>query len=213
MNPNDSRPDRFVVLVAAEAAHSGDYVTEVAARMARPIDNAELHIVHVLVPPMELTGRTETPTPYNPTAMLEQGREYLEHTGRLAKTDFTGPIVGHLAVGEPWREILQFAEKLQADLILVGTHNLTGLKRIALGSASEKVVRLAKCPVLVVRPKEYETRNVPEIEPACPDCVRTQRETGGRTLWCERHGTHHPTARTYSEIPQSFALGSGFLRP
>jgi nucleotide-binding universal stress UspA family protein len=38
-----------------------------------------------------------------------------------------------------------------ADVIVVGTHGRTGLKRLFLGSVSEHVVRRAPCPVLVVR--------------------------------------------------------------
>jgi nucleotide-binding universal stress UspA family protein len=37
------------------------------------------------------------------------------------------------------------------DLIIIGTHGRTGLQHVLMGSVAEKVVRLAPCPVLVVR--------------------------------------------------------------
>ena len=53
--------------------------------------------------------------------------------------------------GSPASAVLEHAEKLGAELIVVGTHGRTGLSRLALGSVAEHVVRSAGCPVLVVR--------------------------------------------------------------
>jgi nucleotide-binding universal stress UspA family protein len=53
--------------------------------------------------------------------------------------------------GVPFHEIIDAAQHRQADLIIMGTHGRTGLTHILLGSVAEKVVRLAPCPVLVVR--------------------------------------------------------------
>jgi nucleotide-binding universal stress UspA family protein len=47
--------------------------------------------------------------------------------------------------------ILSFAEAQRVDLIVMGTHGLKGLDRVTLGSVTEKVLRKAPCPVLVVR--------------------------------------------------------------
>ncbi|TNE92384.1 MAG: universal stress protein [Deltaproteobacteria bacterium] len=44
----------------------------------------------------------------------------------------------------------------KADLLLVGTHGRQGLSRFLLGSVAEKAVRMAHCPVLVLRPHEDE---------------------------------------------------------
>ena len=55
--------------------------------------------------------------------------------------------------GVPFHEIAGAAESLKADLIVISTHGYTGLKHILLGSTTERVVRHAHCPVLVVRGK------------------------------------------------------------
>ncbi len=53
--------------------------------------------------------------------------------------------------GNPVEEIVQYAEKHQIDLLVIGTHGRTGFRRILLGSVAERVVRAAPCPVLTVR--------------------------------------------------------------
>lgn len=53
-------------------------------------------------------------------------------------------------------EIVDAAKKLESDLIVISTHGRTGLKHVFMGSVAENVVRLAPCPVLVVREQEHE---------------------------------------------------------
>lgn len=54
-------------------------------------------------------------------------------------------------VGDPAEEIDQFARDEGHDLIVMGTHGRSGLKRIWLGSVAERVTRTAHCPVLIIR--------------------------------------------------------------
>ncbi len=58
--------------------------------------------------------------------------------------------------GHPSLEIVLTAESERFDLIVMSTHGRTGLKHALLGSVTEKVVRKAPCPVLVVRAPEEE---------------------------------------------------------
>jgi nucleotide-binding universal stress UspA family protein len=59
-------------------------------------------------------------------------------------------------VGVPFEEIVKVAEEEHADMIVMGTHGRSGLGRALLGSVAERVVRLAPCPVLTVRPVKSE---------------------------------------------------------
>ena len=47
--------------------------------------------------------------------------------------------------------IQEAAQRTSADLIVIGTRGLTGLKHVLLGSTAERTVRLAPCPVLTVK--------------------------------------------------------------
>lgn len=53
--------------------------------------------------------------------------------------------------GTPATEIAKYAEEHDTDLIVLPSHGRTGLARLMIGSVAERVVRLAHCPVLVIR--------------------------------------------------------------
>jgi universal stress protein A len=55
--------------------------------------------------------------------------------------------------GDPAKEIVQFSEQEEVDLIVMATHGRTGLLHVLVGSVTEKVVRYSQVPVLTVRPR------------------------------------------------------------
>ncbi len=57
----------------------------------------------------------------------------------------------HVGAGRASSEIVRFAEELAADLIVVASHGLTGIRHMLLGSVTEQVVRRAPCPVFTVK--------------------------------------------------------------
>jgi len=62
------------------------------------------------------------------------------------------PIISTLIVnGHAKQEILEEAERWNADLIVVGSHGYKGLKRFVLGSVSQAIIAHAHCSVMVVR--------------------------------------------------------------
>jgi nucleotide-binding universal stress UspA family protein len=59
--------------------------------------------------------------------------------------------------GRSFHEIANAASTLKVDLIILSTHGYTGLKHALLGSTTERVVRHAPCPVLVVRARKHDS--------------------------------------------------------
>ncbi len=57
----------------------------------------------------------------------------------------------HVFFGDPGQEIAAFAERLHADLIVIPSHGRSGLVRLLIGSVAERMARLARCPVLILR--------------------------------------------------------------
>ena len=60
-----------------------------------------------------------------------------------------------LKEGTPAQEILNAAEEIRAELIVLGTHGRTGLERFMIGSVAERVMGQARCPIVLVRPKAF----------------------------------------------------------
>jgi nucleotide-binding universal stress UspA family protein len=63
-------------------------------------------------------------------------------------------------------EIIRIGEHNKADLIVIATHGMTGWHRLAFGSVTEKVVRMAPLPVLVLRADAERKANSPEASAA-----------------------------------------------
>ncbi|MBL8753249.1 MAG: universal stress protein [Planctomycetes bacterium] len=123
---------------------------ERATMLARTF-GAELILVHVVqtfaypVFDLGLVGVM----PQLQEEQVQRARERLEQTkaglgsGLVVRTD--------LRTGDAREQVLAAARDAKADLIVMGTHGHTGLAHVLLGSTTERVVRLAECPVLTVR--------------------------------------------------------------
>jgi len=53
--------------------------------------------------------------------------------------------------GQAAHDIIKFAKENSSDLVVIATHGLTGIEHLLLGSVTEKVVRMAPCPVFTVK--------------------------------------------------------------
>jgi hypothetical protein len=70
---------------------------------------------------------------------------------------------------------------------------------LVMGSVAEKTVRLAPCPVLVVRPCNFHAMDtVPMLAAACPACLATRERTAGAEWWCAAHTSEPDLVHTYS---------------
>ena len=69
--------------------------------------------------------------------------------------------------GQPASHILDRANSLPADLIVMGTHGISGFEHLILGSVTEKVLRKATCPVLTVPPRARATSRLPFKQLLC----------------------------------------------
>ena len=105
-----------------------------------------------------LGGHWSIPTPPQPTMVrYDHHAEALVQLRDLMPGSFHGVWDVEVAVGPPADTIVRVAQKCDADLIVMGTHKRTGLHRARLGRVAGKVVRLALCPVLIVRYEAHET--------------------------------------------------------
>jgi nucleotide-binding universal stress UspA family protein len=108
-------------------------------------DPAHLHVAHVL-PELTATEPGVIWATIDNASRMQHAQEALEE--KLADYPEVQLNVGF---GDPGRVITDLAGEIEADLIVIPSHGRTGMKRLLLGSVAERVVRLAHCPVLVLR--------------------------------------------------------------
>jgi len=133
------------ILVAFDASPHAEHALNVALSMAGDM-KAKLFVVAVIRPP-ELAESAE----FN--AVLDEGRERYENSfapirerARQKGIDLETDVV----VGHPAEQILHRADTIQASLIVMGKRSHTILHRWMLGSNSERVLKYAHCPVMIV---------------------------------------------------------------
>jgi nucleotide-binding universal stress UspA family protein len=139
-----------------------------AVQLARWFDS-QLFVLHVYpvpgTPPSVLYGGFPGPLPPFPavTVSPESTRQaILADVAKFVETVDTSGISVHASVraGSPVAGILEEAGEHRSDLIVLGTHGHSGFERWIIGSATEKVLRKAACPVMTV-PRASE----PSLEP------------------------------------------------
>ena len=147
-----------VVLAAIDTSALTSHVIETAARLTRRTwVSAELHLVHVY-----RSAPFDRPTSagLRTDDLVAEAQRHLDFHVRMARRQCPAPVSGHLAVGDPVKEILRSARSLSADLLLVGTSDSAGLEKLLVGSVAEKVARSAPCSVLMIRQKQRPNRKV-----------------------------------------------------
>lgn len=139
------------IVVAIDASLSASRVVSSAIRMTRAMPSAIVHVLHVY-----RTSRFDhahSGVPQTPADAIADAKEHLESHVRAARKQSRAQVVGHFAVGDPATEVKRLCSEIDADLLVVGTHDLHGLERLLLGSIAETLVRSVACSVLVVRSK------------------------------------------------------------
>lgn len=137
------------ITVATDFSACSKTALRSAASIARQY-GASIQLVHVLSPwsyvgsPEVLPGAMDMAQ-----ADAEKQIKLLEAAGALTGVRHTTLIDS----GSPADMVVRTAELDRADLIVIGTHGRTGLKKLCLGSVAEAIFRHAKCPVLTVGPQ------------------------------------------------------------
>ena len=139
------------ILTAIDFSENSECAFDYALTLATQF-NAELTIIHVINEPVDLRGF------YVPHISFEQLEKEIEESAVKMMDSFCSTKLGafsnyktSIMTGIPYDEILAAAARIDASLIVLGTHGRTGLDRIRFGSTAERVVRSASCPVLTVR--------------------------------------------------------------
>jgi nucleotide-binding universal stress UspA family protein len=148
-----------VVVVGVDFGSSGDDAISYALTALAENKADKVHLLHVL-DPLDVIDKRDKPALATeeevlesaPTALVERAKEIAEARGLTFGAD---QVRGHARIGKAVDTLLQMCVDYEADLLCVGTHGRSGVERIMLGSVAEALVRRARCPVLIARPKDY----------------------------------------------------------
>jgi nucleotide-binding universal stress UspA family protein len=88
--------------------------------------------------------------PHAVDQMVDKAKSLLEAVRKSAEP-FGITIETIVREGEAYERIVETAEEKNADMIFMGSHNRTGLKKLVMGSVTEKVIGFSRCPVMVVK--------------------------------------------------------------
>jgi nucleotide-binding universal stress UspA family protein len=128
------------ILHPTDFSESSELACAKAVELAKQC-GAKLTILHAYANPALVEGAWPIPDP---------GPELNEALSAVASDEPTVAIERVLRVGTAAEEIVEYARWHDCDLIVMGTHGRTGLWHLLMGSVAEKVIRFAKCPVMVI---------------------------------------------------------------
>ncbi len=111
------------------------------------VGGGAIHVIHVLTPAIAM----EPGNLYGSITDESRVQSTLEFFDQEFADQKYVDIRSHAVVGDPGREITALAKEVGAELIVIPSHGRGFLKHLLLGSVAERVVRLAHCPVLVLR--------------------------------------------------------------
>jgi nucleotide-binding universal stress UspA family protein len=140
------------ILLATDGSEEAELATLRAVELAQRTES-ELHVVHVGLAPSFLMSDPAT-LGYDRKLyeqIEEESQELLRKLSWQVKVA-GGPVAEtHLRMGEVDLEIVALAKEIGAGLIVMGCRGHRGIRRALEGSISDRVIRHAPCPVLVVR--------------------------------------------------------------
>ena len=138
------------ILIAVDGSRDSDFALEQAFSMANTC-NSKLYAITVIdTYPKQIEG-----TPGMKEQMEKEAQSLLQTVEAKAnEKNIPVETVAHWG-RHPHEAIIRESKDKGIDLIVLGTHGRTGLKKFFLGSVAQKVVGYARCPVMVV-PSEHE---------------------------------------------------------
>ncbi|GJQ52152.1 MAG: universal stress protein [Anaerolineaceae bacterium] len=136
------------ILLAVDGSEHSLHAARKAAELARALKSSELQVVVVYDPMPPILGDPDFQIVLN--ARLEGAQKVLQ-SATEAIGEIPSKVNAEAIAGDPAESIISIAETRKCDLIVMGSRGLGRLTGLLLGSASQKVVSLAPCPVLIVR--------------------------------------------------------------
>ena len=132
------------ILVATDFGDTSQEALLFAQPIARAFD-ATIHVLHVVPSPDPFWSGAGVDWNTVQDRWMQDAKRHLEE---LTSTRYRTRVT---RVGEPYIEILDYANQHQIELIVLGTHGRGPVGEMLIGSVADRVIRTAPCPVVTVR--------------------------------------------------------------
>ncbi|MBI4604982.1 MAG: universal stress protein, partial [Planctomycetes bacterium] len=140
------------ILCATDFSPASNHALPYAVGFARKFQ-ARLFVCHAVdISSLELSSAAEFVLPYTREELTQRAEREIQRHMAGAGVDWE-PV---LLQGEPATEVAGAAERLGVDLVVLATHGRSGLQRLIVGSVTERLLRVLRCPVLAVHAPERE---------------------------------------------------------
>jgi len=159
------------ILVPTDGSVGSAHVALQAIDLAETY-GATIHVVHVV----DESVRSLVAGFGNEAEFEDRGREAVERVAGMARHHGID-VETAVEPGDPAERIVDYADEVDADLIVLGTHGRSGIERRLIGSVAENVVRQARPPVMTVRLPETDVTVDDEDE--ARDIARDALEADG----------------------------------
>jgi len=142
------------LLAAVDLSRASGYVIEAVHRVATATD-AEVYLLHVVIPLPSIAGPEFHPV-MEPQELSERYLDEQDQLATLVKQLLEAGVnaTAQIAQGDPVKTILSEAKRLDAELIVVGSHGHGLLFDALVGSVSAGILRKSTLPVLIVPVRE-----------------------------------------------------------
>jgi nucleotide-binding universal stress UspA family protein len=145
----------IVVVVAVDLSDVSEHLLAKARDLVRSVDEAELHVVHV-VRPESLRERLTEPVGSRGTstqALAQSAQWELEQLCRTVVEGSRARWVVHTPVGRAAAEVTRVAREIGADIIVLEVHD-HARRRIFHRSVAARIAEMATCSVLAIRERK-----------------------------------------------------------
>ena len=150
------------ILVPIDFSKTSEYASKIAAKIAKKTD-ATIYLIHLIEVPKGVIDMAASSKFSIPESMLylRKIREKILHFKSNIFNDSI-KVKYFIKLNNPFEGIQKYADKIDADLIIMGSKGHSELEEMIIGSNTEKVVRNSKRPVIVVKKenKSFKLKNL-----------------------------------------------------
>lgn len=145
------------ILVPTDFSNQAENALKVAVDIATK-NNSEIFIIHSLEMPLHLSSSGDSGGMPESLFFIKLAENHFEE---LLEKPYLADLEIHEAIGhgEVYNDINEVTQSKNIDLIVMGSHGISGFKEMFIGSNTEKVVRTANVPVLVIK-NEHESFDI-----------------------------------------------------